>query len=104
MEYFLFTKHKKCLEYLNEYDTVGIMTREYPNLHISGNFWWTTADYYLTLPETIGGEPCDPEFYICLNNPKMMCLSDTKKYNDLYHFAVVPRLYVDDEENEYISK
>ncbi|NBQ17941.1 hypothetical protein EBU24_06515, partial [bacterium] len=41
----------------------------------SGNFWWGNSQYIRTLPEHIGNEYCDPEFWIF------------KRHNILWHNA-----------------
>ena len=92
MQYFLMVKHDTCLKDLDEYDTVGIMWRESPSKHFSGNFWWATAKYFLRLPDTIGPEYIDPEMYIGLSNPRYKCYSDT--YIPLYVKNITPNIYI----------
>lgn len=41
------------------------------NTHYSGNFWWATAPYIHTLPNTIGSDYVAPEFWICSHEHKM---------------------------------
>ena len=54
MEYFLMTQYETCIEKLNEYDIIGVNYSEYLiGKHFSGNFWWTTGKYYLTLPKKV---------------------------------------------------
>jgi hypothetical protein len=65
MEYFLIKDFEKCLEALNSHDIVGVNYSTYHiGPHFSGNFWWTTGKYYLSLPKTIGPDYNDPEKYI----------------------------------------
>ena len=56
MQYFLITKYKEILPYLDEYDAVGCTVINNGNrsqkidnethcLHFSGNFWWSRSEY-----------------------------------------------------------
>jgi len=52
---------------LGKYDTYGCNyhgSEKYPP-HYSGNFFWTTPHHLKTLPDTIGPEYNDPEFWLC---------------------------------------
>ena len=65
MEYYLVRHFKKCLTALDNYDVVGInYSTVWIGPHFSGNFWWATAKYYLTLPNTIADFYTAPESYI----------------------------------------
>jgi len=65
MEFYLIKNFEKCLEALKSHDIVGVNYSTYLiGPHFSGNFWWTTGKYYLTLPPTIGTHYNDPEKYI----------------------------------------
>jgi len=68
MEYFLVSNYEECLTKLDEYDTVGIYySSESIGPHFSGNFWWATGKYYLTLgdiPTTGAHSYHEPERYI----------------------------------------
>lgn len=44
-----------------------------PEKHFSGNFWWANSHYVNTLPEHIGPEYCDPEFWICKRDKVIIC-------------------------------
>jgi hypothetical protein len=50
MTYFNVCKYDKCLEYLNEYDACGVDLVDTPQIHFSGNFWWSNSEYIKTLP------------------------------------------------------
>jgi len=94
MEYFLIYKYKDCLKELDDHDTVGI--NYIPNIHYSGNFWWTKGSYYLKLPDKIDDGYLSPENYLCTKNPKYKNLHSTKleglgHYKNLYP----PKNYVD---------
>lgn len=69
LSYHVIKYHEKCVQLLQSgYDLVGC---NYHNAdgtcpwHFSGNFWWVRGGYYLSLPRWIGGNYCDPEFYVC---------------------------------------
>lgn len=93
MEYFLMTKHKEIIDVLNTHDIAGIKPRNLPKLHFSGNFWWSTADYYLKLPDTIDDDYYAPEFYIGLMNPKMAIYADTHIHCGIDN--IYPDIYLD---------
>lgn len=54
-------KYKQCINYLNEYDVIGInlinigtndkLVNENHKMHFSGNFWWSKTSYIKTLPK-----------------------------------------------------
>lgn len=52
----------------------------------AGNFWWATSDCLRKLPETIGPDYNDPEFWVLLSDPKPYCLhmSDVDHYQSSY--------------------
>ena len=83
MEYYLIHKHKECIKRLDEYDIVGVNYGKNPD-HFSGNFWWCTSDYFLTLDKQIGEGYCDPEFYVCSKPHKPYSLNKCSKarYDD----------------------
>jgi hypothetical protein len=37
-------------QYLNEYDACGVDLVDTPQIHFSGNFWWSNSEYIKTLP------------------------------------------------------
>ena len=51
MIYFLIDKWSVCLDALKTHKTVGVDLRPEFYLHYSGNFWWSRADYMITLPD-----------------------------------------------------
>jgi hypothetical protein len=93
MDYYLMTKHQQCISDLDNYDIVGIMWHLLPKPHFSGNYWWSNADYFLKLPDTIGSNYTDPEFYISIANPKYKSYSDTPL--NLYRSCIIPSMYID---------
>lgn len=80
MEYFLFSKASECIELLNQYDLVGLLYSKKPMPHFSGNFWWSTGKYYLSLPPKIGMSYLDTEMYIHKNNPNFYILHKPSAY------------------------
>jgi len=73
MLYCLVNKHRECLQMLNHVDVVGCdyrnqMFYENPN-HYSGNFWWTTSNYFRTLCLADMKGKYDAEFWLFRNNP-----------------------------------
>lgn len=100
MMYYLVRHYRKCLEYLEKYDTVGINLklkgRDSPcENHWSGNFWWVRGDYFLTLPTKIGPRYYDPEqTFLFVNNPRICEIFCTGKI-DHYHDLCQPFKYID---------
>ena len=81
MEYFLIEKYKICIKHLNNYDVVGINYCTTPP-HYSGNFWWSTYNYYITLLDSI-----ETEMLLFKNNPKFISLfqSGLEGYGHYYN-------------------
>jgi hypothetical protein len=71
MEYFLIGQFEKCLTELDNHDIVGVNYSTTPiGPHFSGNFWWSTANYYNRLDKKIGPIYSEPERYIFSGNPR----------------------------------
>jgi hypothetical protein len=89
MEYFIIKKHKECIEHLNDHDVVGINYHSEPVPHFSGNFWWVTGKYYLSLDVNYLNDPSynAPEFFLFINNPKFKNLHET---NVNHYYSVYP--------------
>jgi hypothetical protein len=66
--YFNLFKFKKIIEYLEDFDTVGVNLHKKPSIHYSGNFWWSKSSHIKTLPRYIGNNYNDPEFWITSKN------------------------------------
>ena len=60
---------KSSLNFYDIYGCNGVIWNGH--LHYSGNFWWANSSYIKMLPDFIGESYTDPEFWICLRNPKM---------------------------------
>ncbi len=89
MSYFIIEKFQTCLDYLNEYDTIGVnlcnqflqskdlvsVSNEHC-IHYSGNFWWSKKSYIENLPilpedltEQSVFTRCRAENWICSKYP-----------------------------------
>jgi len=97
MEYNLIHRYDHCLKMLDEYDIVGVgFTRKIIGPHFSGNFWWSKASYYKTLPTNsdgsleIGNGYLDPENFIFKGkDPKHIDVDEGRSDNpdvDYYSF------------------
>ena len=62
--YFNIYKHDDCLKELEIYDVVGINLQEIPELHYSGNFWWSKSEYVRKLEKCVYKNYNSPEFWI----------------------------------------
>jgi len=80
MTYFNVNQYQKCFDMLDECDSCGVDLVSDPTVHYSGNFWWANSHYVRTLPEHIGGEYCDPEFWV-LNRAKVLFKLPKVKWN-----------------------
>eukprot|EP00887_Chlorella_sp_A99_P003231 scaffold9.g3231.t1 len=83
-------------------DVVGINYLGKPAPHFSGNFWWTTADWFLSLPAEIGDSYLDPEMYILAGGRARWHslltsapLAAHGRWEDEYTQPYPPREYVD---------
>ena len=110
MEYFLIAQNEVCINYLDEYDVVGVdyftstklcrllsskLCNQVPP-HFSGNFWWARGAYLLSLPTKISEAYGGPEFYLFLKDPKFKSLHPHNPNIDLYNDRKYPALYLDD--------
>lgn len=81
MEFMLIKNYKECLYELNTHDVVGINWCTSPK-HFSGNFWWSTGKYFLTLPNIIENN----ESYIGINNPNIKEILNTGLEGHSHYF------------------
>ena len=101
MEFHLIHRFKECLDALDRVDLVGVgYTTKMIGPHFSGNFWWTTAKYFSTLPKkadgslNIGDNYTDPENYIFKGKePRHIDLDDGRDPNVDY-FSTKPGIRV----------
>jgi hypothetical protein len=91
MDYFLIYNYSICLNVLETFETVGInyhphVTNNSP--HYSGNYWWCTAKYFLSLNDYIPDDYYAPEFYLFSQRPRYLCLfySNVDQYNVRFPF------------------
>ena len=63
LSYFNMYKYDICIKNLEEYDTVGVNLQDVPQLHYSGNFWWSKSDYIKKLKRCENSYH-SPEFWI----------------------------------------
>lgn len=77
LEYFNIINYKKCLEKLNNYDVVGTEYLSKPHHHLSGNFWWATANHISQL--------IVPQIHSKRHNFEWFILN-TKKFTTIWNF------------------
>lgn len=77
MCYFNINHYKKCIELLEENDSVGVNLKDEGVCHYAGNFWWSKSEYINKLDE------CK---YTCYNSPEFW-LTEQKigKYIGLWY-------------------
>lgn len=92
MDYYLIYNYSICLNVLETFETVGInyhphVTSNSP--HFSGNYWWCTANYFLSLNDYISDDYYAPEFYLFSRRPRYLCLfySNVDQYNVRFPFV-----------------
>lgn len=85
--YFNIYKFKKCIDFLKEYDTVGVNLANEPVTHYSGNFWWSKSSYIRKLEKCV---------YYCFNSPEFWI---TEKNIGNYH--CLWNVNINHYENEY---
>ncbi len=105
MQYHLIQGHAKCIALLDSYDVVGVKWENMqradakPGYHFSGNFWWATGAYLLTLNPKIGDLYHDPELFIGSNAPKFFSLwqipTKDGRVAVLHDFPFTPKRYID---------
>ncbi|BDA45504.1 hypothetical protein COCOBI_07-2910 [Coccomyxa sp. Obi] len=105
MQYHLIQGHARCITLLESYDVVGVKWENMqradakPGFHFSGNFWWATGAYLLTLDHRIGGLYHDPELFIGSKAPKFFSLwqipTKDGRVAVLHDFPFTPKRYID---------
>lgn len=102
LNYYILENYELCIELLDKYDAIGCSLYKFPQLHFSGNFWWTTVSYLKTLPEKINNNYLTPEMFIgytTLDNPKYCSLSQRTNIDPL---EIHKRRTVEKMKNEII--
>lgn len=96
MLYFLVDNHKLCIDLLDYYNTLGCDMHKQPQLHYSGNFWWTTAKHILDIGP-ISNESLAKfgrhaaEWWILSKPNKNLCLYNSN--NDFYITSIFREVY-----------
>jgi len=83
--YFNMFKKKEIIDFLENYDTVGVNLQ--PGPHYSGNFWWSKSSHIKTLNKNIGSNYTDPEFWVTSKKGGKylsLYLSGINHYNTTY--------------------
>ena len=104
MDYWLMYKWEDCLAELQKHDVVGVKYvpmgtyRNFSNYgdvpaHFSGNFFWSTADHFLSLQPVIGDKYFDPEFYVTSRNARYFSMHQPV-IHDTYAHLLSPDLYM----------
>lgn len=62
--YFNIYRYITCLELLKHNDAVGVSLYEGPELHYSGNFWWSKSEYIRKLKPCVQKNHNSPEFWL----------------------------------------
>lgn len=73
MIYWNFTRWQNASNSLLSHDTYGCEYTSNPTPHFSGNFWWANSQYIRTLPNMIGPNYCDPEFWVLNRSENIIC-------------------------------
>ena len=69
LTYFNITKYETCINYLQEYDAVGVnLQNGNVETHYSGNFWWTKSQYIKKLTKCEYKNYNSPEFWLTEKN------------------------------------
>lgn len=84
LNYYILEHFKLCIELLENYDVVGCSLYQFPQLHFSGNFWWTHKSYLDSLPKSINKNYLSPEMFIGYSSKKnsLYCSLSQRTNND----------------------
>ena len=94
LSYFNIYKHDLCWEQLLSNDAVGVNLSNAPQVHFSGNFWWSKSSHIRTLGICDDTSYNGPEFWITKKENgvyKSLWESRVNHYNQRY----LPDEYVD---------
>lgn len=97
MMYFLLSKADKCIEHLQDNDTVGIF--KHPTCHqshYSGNFWWARGSYLKILFDTqhMDNSYFGPEMFLFKSNPKFVDMHPVPPNYNGYTTCYKPEKYI----------
>jgi hypothetical protein len=93
MVYWNINKWKIAIEMLNKYDTYGCNKINFPHVHYSGNFWWSTGKYIKSLPEYIDNDYLSPEMWIGKKENKMFSIYNSN-LNHYYNPIIKEKYYI----------
>ena len=97
MTYFNIYHHDTCIINLLNFDTIGVNLITNPEVHYSGNFWWSKSEYIRKLQNCNYITYCSPEFWITEKKcGKYLCL-----WNSPEHIYMHMHRY---EEDNYVNK
>lgn len=96
--YFTIVKWLINFELLKFYDCVGINLRFYPNIHFSGNFWWSKTDHIKKI-DNINNEYLSPEMFICSKkNTNYISIHKSGIRHDVTVYEKKNYIFLNDEE------
>lgn len=103
-------RYDECLEQLKTCDTVGINLRRTPEIHYSGNFWWSKSSYIKTLNRCIDNSYNAPEFWITDSDKgrfvslwNSVTIVDSRAINKFSHYKKKYPAYLYDTKPSMIS-
>jgi hypothetical protein len=103
-------RYDECLEQLKTCDTVGINLRRTPEIHYSGNFWWSKSSYIKTLDRCIDHSYNAPEFWITDSDKgrfvslwNSVTIVDSRSVNKFSHYKKRYQPYLYDTKPSMIS-
>jgi len=84
--YFNVDRGDNMLKLLDQYSVIGVNLQSLPELHFSGNFWWSKASYIKTLNNDMTQNYLAAEFWICSGTGHFRSLwnSNINHYKDRY--------------------
>ena len=92
MLYFLVEKYETCLEHLKSFECVGVNLQASPQLHYSGNFWWSKKSFIMNMSPCIHTEYNSPEYWIT-SHPSGKYKNLFSSGIDHYHSEFPPHMY-----------
>jgi hypothetical protein len=103
-------RYDECLEQLKTSDTVGVNLRRTPEIHYSGNFWWSKSSYIKTLDRCVDHSYNAPEFWITDSDKgrfvslwNSVTIVDSRRINKFSHYKKKYPAYLYDTRPSMIS-
>jgi hypothetical protein len=78
LSHFNIDRWSECCALLSKNHCVGVNLLPEPELHYSGNFWWSRASYIRCLKPCVQDTYCAPEFWIGKGNGSKVSLWNSK--------------------------